>query len=485
MGKRQHSQRIRGGADDSFKVLTYNILDYNLASNAVPRTMDKTNFTSIESTPDGKNTIKTLNDTYGKFHNNSTTGNTPAITKNDKNFKRQLWGENIETNDALDTFKGRYGEVDLTHITFVEPNTFSLFGGAGIKNLKGILDSKGVDSTIYSAIKSYNDSVNDWDIRGFKISKLIKESNADIVFLQEYGSCHDKQFTDTDTNTKQTLPESLSEYKFIFFLNPKFKVAPSGEKDGVIIYYKPTVFNIQLATEGAAAETDSLVIDTTSDTSKYRLLACFDNEVDYRNNSANAKPLPVSDRRSAGFVKLTHIPSNKSVLCINAHLMTDSKDKNGKVKMAEVKLINDKIAEYTGGNLTETDGIVFAGDFNTIYKNGYNDRGIFGAGFTGSFSNGLTDVFVTTGKERSVSSVNNTRSDWIDYIFSKNLTIETLDYEELTTGGTVTYIPDATHPSDHIPISCTFKFSGSTTGGRRKRLTKRRKGLRKRRTIRT
>jgi hypothetical protein len=175
MSKRQRKQKIRGGADDSFKVLTYNILDYNLASNAVPRTMDKDNFTRIQSTSDGANTIKTLNDTYGKFHNNSTTGNTPAITKNDKNFKRQLWGENITTTDELDMFKGRYGGVDLTHITFVEPNTFSFFGGDGIKNLKGILDSKSVDLTIYTAIKSYNDSVNDWDIRGFKISKLIKE----------------------------------------------------------------------------------------------------------------------------------------------------------------------------------------------------------------------------------------------------------------------------------------------------------------------
>jgi hypothetical protein len=32
----------------------------------------------------------------------------------------------------------------------------------------------------------------------------------------------------------------------------------------------------------------------------------------------------------------------------------------------------------------------------------------------------LEDVFITLGKERSVSSVNNTRSEWIDYIFSKN-----------------------------------------------------------------
>jgi endonuclease/exonuclease/phosphatase family metal-dependent hydrolase len=305
-------------------------------------------------------------------------------------LKRKLWGSDFKTVDELNLLKG----VGYDHIVFNSPNTFHYnlpndrSHGTVLQNFKSILDNffifSGKDpnadenSQIYKDIIKYNNTISDWKIRGYKISQKIKSINADIVFLEEYGSCHDKKFTN-DLGNEQTLEESLSpEYVFLFFLNPKFKTRHSGEKDGIAIYFKPSIFRFThsdpLDTIVYPISGNGIVIDTESVFPQYGLLKCIDIHKNLPLTELDNSVLPlvkINDRRSFGIVNLTHILTGKRIIFIIVHLMTDTKDADGRIKKEELKCVFDTLASLQDNKMIYdplNDGLVFAGDFNTTKR---------------------------------------------------------------------------------------------------------------------
>ena len=500
----------------NFTVLSYNILDFNLSSNTVPRTMDVKSFEKINKLdslpiPEGKTQFSfrnddkgrpitgvknILNNEYGTYYHNYTKG----LGFMDHNFKRKLWGQNIKSQDEYDKFVSNYGNVDeYKHLTFVDVNTFK-FKDTIVKNLKGILDmfyenmELPNDSSIYDEIIDYDNNISAWSVRGHRVGKKIMEMNADVLLLQEYGPCHDIPF-----ETGQTLYKFLAPvYDCIFFVNP---ISSKIENGGVAIYFKRDKFRVstsdsfkhELKNDPSLSEyrkldlkkKNAVQILVDSDTSDFKCLHTFDLD----KNTKLDKPENLADRRSLGFAKLQLLDSKREVLFITAHLMTDSKDKDGLVKAQELLNVSNYLCdEISKGNISkENDGIVFGGDFNIIFNSEgkpYGDRGIFGKDFTGEMhlpcGINLTDTLIDKIDNLSrISSVNNTRKDWIDYIFYANLIHNTTQFDDITD----IYIPNIDHPSDHIPLLSSFGLKPIEGGYYKKYLKYKQKYINLKKTI--
>lgn len=490
-----------------FSVLTYNILDYNLASNTILRTMNidhKEMLVGLVTEPK----IKEMEKSYSLYFHRDTSG------KSDKNFKRKLWGAKIDNREDLEKLKETF-KLDLSHITY-ENNSINIRNTDGtisiVENLRMLMIKYAIEkkrkellqtellqtelsqtelskvkssaTELHEEILAFDETVMNWSVRGPKIAETIKNKNADIVMLQEYGSCHEKIYSDSK---RMTLREDLHcfGYNCIFFLNPKYKVGTKdGDgRDGSAIYYKRTKFIIAPALGTKPQIEEELIVYVNSVNEKYDYVRAFDIDAEVPTTKHTQQNIVQNEhfviepgnKRSVGFVKLKMIENDKKVLAMTVHLMTDTSDKLGLVKIEELKLIKNKLAELTMVNILDptSEGIVFGGDFNTKYKYEdkprYSDRDIFQSAFGCSFD-GLMNInnqkgerviiledIIKDNTKEIVSSVNGTRKEWIDYIYFSNNTLSKtqLDFEELNNN---IIIPDNDHPSDHIPIMSTFKF---------------------------
>jgi hypothetical protein len=481
----------------SFTVLTYNILDFNLASNTILRTMSDTHKKKLIDLVTKEN-IQKMELMYKDYFHSDTKG------KSDKNFKRKLWGENIINETSLNLFKTNFN-LNLDHIKF-EDNKLKI-GDDIVQNLKMLMieyskDKSKVDE-LHNIILKMDKEIMDWNVRGHKIAQVIINSGADIVMLQEYGSCHEKKYQLDGKDIR--LQDELYDngYNHIFFLNIKYKKdAPTPEegKEGVIIYYRRDNFKIATLKQSLKIE-ERLVIDVDTVNPDYDYLRVFDidetvinKEIYVKNrdnsiytDSSTGKKIQfntnflVANKRAVGFVKFEHIESKNKVLAITSHLLTDSYDKYGLVKIEELKFVKNKLEELMIAEILnpKIEGVIFGGDFNIRYtKPGkaipYSDRSIFqsiySCDFDGTMIIGdrddkklfLEDIIKNSPTD-IVSSVNGTRKEWIDYIFFNNIALEKkrLIYEILEEGIT---IPDNIHPSDHIPIMAEFIFKTQSGG---------------------
>jgi len=457
----------------------------------------------------GEDNIKVMEKIYSKnFH-----GDTDR-DKKDKNFKRKLWGAKIDHDADLDEFKSKFGNLD--HIQYDNEKKQLRISDNLVKNLRMLMQdfakNKQTVETLHEEILGFNTEVMDWNVRGPNIAQTIIDKNADIVMLQEYGTCHEKEYSNTN---KLTLRLDLYNrgYNCIFFLNPKYKVTDRTTEDGKegnAIYYKRDKFRIALNPDKPSDEQtpEELIIEVGTAYPKYDYVRAFDidetvpkdiiyvkdrNNEDYTisdSSSGEEKIVKVQfntqhmvgNKRSVGFVKLQEISTGKKVLVGTTHLMTDSYDKFGSIKVEELKLIKNKLLELTIAKILnpQTEGIILGGDFNTKYtdpkKNrAYSDRDIFQSAYGCKFDGTMKIIddndntiitledIIKDSPTNIVSSVNGTRKEWIDYIYFSNNTLDKneIDYEILNLDSV---IPDKKHPSDHIPIMSTFKFKEQSGG---------------------
>ena len=136
----------------------------------------------------------------------------------------------------------------------------------------------------------------------------------------------------------------------------------------------------------------------------------------------------------------------------------------GEVRAGELATIKNIVAERAARD----DAVVLCGDFNTPPS----DRNVWSGdvgvshetGFAdGAFSWGqrtLRDAFAPVHGwadcEGVCTSKNGDRSLWLDYIFH-DASLAPMDRSDVSAPAGA--IPDLVHPSDHLPLACTFRFS--------------------------
>jgi exonuclease III len=259
-----------------------------------------------------------------------------------------------------------------------------------------------------------------------------------------------------DDGEKITLCDSLSGhgYSYLFFVYPISQTGAEKEREGIAVYYKHRIFNVSSQKNGKSVKLDQGSGEINVNNSEYQLL-----------ESINLRLL-----RTAGFVKFTHLETNKNLILITTHLISDSRDKDGSHKKEGLKIIKEHIRTIIRNEIYNPakDSLIFGGDFNIKFYDDscgkpYCDRNIFG------FDNGIMEVPITETEilrledvlideldnvER-ISSVTNTRIDWIDYLFYNNLRLDEKNYPIILKNY---FIPNEVYPSDHIPLNAKFSF---------------------------
>ena len=413
------------------KVLSYNILDVELESNFVPRTMHPSCINAINnSSPNErfiseKTPIQIITDAYLQFHKGFN-----GISKSDT---RKLWAKEDTTGDETKPYRNLK------------------------QNLIDIFDNEKANE-LYNLIKSINYS---WvENRLDRVYEKIIKDNPDIICLQEYGNCKDltnttqsggTTFPNNETrDSRQIIEGSLSDkltfkgYTYqLFSYNPEKK---DGD-DGVAIFYKGNVF-------------DSSIVKIYIDMDK-------ENQDNYN---------IYTTQRGCGLLELTLRDTNQKVVICTTHIQTSSNEKvpgdKYAIRRGELQFIKDHINSKYGST---NDMVIFCGDLN-LDLNTEKDKEIIDAFEADNilkrikFKHDNDDLGLVT-------SYPSGRQEYIDYFFTNcegKLTGEYKVKSELN--GEI--IPNGSdQPSDHIPILLTVTIPSKSSGGKSRK--KQRKPKRK------
>ncbi|CAE7333795.1 unnamed protein product [Symbiodinium microadriaticum] len=193
---------------------------------------------------------------------------------------------------------------------------------------------------------------------------------------------------------------------------------------------------------------------------KDQVVPCGMETGSYGNVDLKEAGLRDMDRRLAGFVKLT-VDELPTLLC-GTHLMTGSRDKEGKIRQQELVTIADLMKAWADPGA----GVILCGDFN-VNSRGFLEEHIWeGTGYvrdsdtkanrfcwqrSGASPLILRDAFDSCyGDEACSSTRTGTRLETIDYIFFDEEAYTLLDSSKLRCPEQP--MPNAEEPSDHIPV---------------------------------
>ena len=136
----------------------------------------------------------------------------------------------------------------------------------------------------------------------------------------------------------------------------------------------------------------------------------------------------------------------------------------GEVRAGELATIK----EIVTARADDDDAVLLLGDFNTPPSERHVWSGDVGVSHDTGFADGafswgqrtLRDAFAPVHGwadcEGVCTSKNGDRSLWIDYIFH-DASLAPMDRSDVSAPAGA--IPDLAHPSDHLPLACTFRFS--------------------------
>ncbi len=461
--KRIGMKRMRGGGDNDFTLVTYNILDVELESNFVPRTMKKSNAdqlkeiklnnASLKNLYGYKDSIKDLfalaEGMYTAFHSGGKFIDKETKENITKTKSRILWGSATSFDTSENSKDGKV-----------------------IHNLRGLLDAKFLEGLvvnipeqskldeIFKNIEEENNDVRDWKInRGNKILEKITEQPPDIICLQEYGNSKRLHIGGTESTTPANPPNNQvktreeldndesnnpeagslasklidNRYTYRFFgYNPDTK---NGD-DGVAIFFKTGVFE--------SPKFESIDMDADVPTKVSELI------------EKDSKIKKYTALRRCGMVTLKHTPSGQTVTVCTAHLQSSSNEpKNGEyfVKELELTKIAEKFKEINGN-------IIFCGDFNLeLVKDKDETPVTISDGniqldkdkFTYDTNNSIARITPSDSDFKYTSNAG-TRTEYLDYVFS-NLDGKIITPPPPTEGKTM---PNESEPSDHIMITAQF-----------------------------
>lgn len=508
---KQASPAVQNGSEreDHFIVMTWNILDPFLSRRSIPRNMDRKiisrlseikipeedilSFSGIGLGNGGSDLYTVLQKEYEtNFHK----GVESSSKLSDKYFKREeLWDTDVRT---FEDFKNLKRGRDLDHLIFSgTPNEF--YGRINetkivLRSLPYYLDRYRSSSTSVSLEEiKLSDNIG-WDRRGnwvlAKLRDLQKSDRPpDIIFLQEYGQVHNLILP----GYGQTLLAALNDtddfreiYDYQFYIHPAFDVERAAKQnvEGLIILYKRAKFSLW---------PENRVVDTEYNT----FSRCIDLD------SCNPWPdmANVIDHKWAGILKLRIRGTDRYIVLVNTHLVTDTRDSayprtiladeksvyfeehsrhlsdtsSGRNKRWEFKYLLNYMFDLCAfpGGIGPSDAIIVGGDFNTRYRvvrdEIYGDRNIFGNLFRGTVRLGpdrlLTDSYMSSdvirNDSRFYTSGKGSGAKIIDYIFhSENLQCRSVNILRSDNDNDID-IPNRENPSDHLPVIATFTMSNT------------------------
>lgn len=303
----------------------------------------------------------------------------------------------------------------------------------------------------------------DWSYRSSHLLQELIEYNPDVICLQELDrNSYDVMF-------KKELPRR--GYKAEYLQKGRSKLSEDNEKktDGCATFYKSDVFRL---VERHDVEFSKVALDHAE----------FRKGKDTFNRFLNRDNV-------AMILVLEHIPSKKMIFLTNTHLHWDPAFKD--VKVMQVVILLEELAKvinkYTSKNsavgqqypqLNELKQVpsIICGDFNSTVDSGVyhlltqgkitNHVDIVGRQYGKYSSEGTTHDFSFMSAYKEIGELDFTNFtpnfiEAIDYIFFSTPSLEVkgllgpMDKEYAKSN---IAIPDAVHPSDHIPIMAEFKF---------------------------
>jgi exonuclease III len=489
-GEYIQSKKQRGGDKNQITVVSYNILDVELESNFVPRTIDNESKKMLQNIlldnskiPDNllvsdKSKIHTLYDLAGNLYSSAfhAGGIFEGGIELKKSDARKAWGNEI----AREFSKGdkiTYNLRKMLTYDFIKE----------IRN-ESISFTEDDSNYIFDHILKVNNEQRKWSIRSKKIVERLKNSKADIICLQEYGNCKNKSMVDdtiigedasegdnlkySDLNKrlsldtteqqnaktrKNTLPYELIKlgYEYRFF---GYNADTRNGDDGVAIFYKKDKFSFK---DHVSIGMDSEVVTKYEKTKK-----------------------PYKSLRRAGLLVLEQPSAKNHIIICTAHLQSDSNeqennpsDKKYPVKSLELKAISTQLKESYNVDGYNNPAIIFCGDFN-LKKDVLESSSISGLGAktfelvsepntdTEKEKNKTPADSLSEAKELfALSRVEGTpefkfttyssRSEYIDYFYSnrKGIIDTTEVYQDEKE------MPNETEPSDHIMLTCKFDIN--------------------------
>jgi len=453
---------------NQFIVTSYNILDPELESNFIPKTMDSDLIKELQKITINEElkpiTIKsiTISNLY-ELLNYIFTNYFLKLSKR-KDFKKQSNEmEVISMNTEQFINKLNFDNF------FIKNNIINIIKllNNNINNNININTTDEKLNTIYYKIINQNEN-RIWTNRCEHICTEIVKNNPDIICLQEYGASHFLK----DKNNK-TICEFLNgkDYNALFFLN-KNGIKDSNDYQGVAIYYNRNTF--QLNDNDNHIHIHNIIIYPTDETKNIDKLKpppantevkesdiyIGAHNVDYTENKNYTK------YRTAGFAILKHKHTQKNILFINTHLQSPTNDIDCSIRSVALKnikkTIND-ILENTKKLNINIYQIVFCGDLNLDLNTDLQRQDII----INKNENNITMIIndnmtlMQQYTNNNYTTYNNEDGyKYIDYILSnKPGTSETtyITKNESHQSDPELGIINETHPSDHIPV--TFKFT--------------------------
>lgn len=481
---RSSLKKIKGGDYNKITVVSYNILDVDLESNFVPRTMDGKNQKKLKDIPlisvkkgadidveldklsevfdklflhttkeqtnkkfvadfiknakPNKNDKKeyTLYDLAGNLY--STGFHSGGKIKKDANSgplnkiqTRQVWGESSAADFVATDDKQTVNLRKMLTEEFIK----SLYKSQNSPvNAPKLQANEASLTEIWTNILGVNDAERKWTKRGPRIVQNIQSKTPDIICLQEYGNCKNKNMTDIGDSVQlnaesdeqiKALDEQIKElYKQIKELDAQIKTLDEQLNDE--LKQQKDELNEQKRQRLDALENEQAKTDLRKDTLPYKLInlnnpptyeykffgynpdttngddgvAIFYKtdkfifkeylsiNMDAENVTENAQPdkKPYTTLRRSGLLVLEHNPSKQIFIICTAHLQSDSNErandggKKNRVKTLELKSISEQILEtynkYTNNTSTKPPNVIFCGDFNLNMLKPPNKEGV-------------------------------------------------------------------------------------------------------------
>jgi len=281
----------------------------------------------------------------------------------------------------------------------------------------------------------------EWKARGPRILEKIAQQQPTILALQEY----DVQELPTAGHTSFLSAMEAMGYQGALFLGP------GQEKVGIGLFWLCG----RCALQGEELPKDH-VVQSGMETSSYG------------NIDLQEAGLRDIDRRLAGFVKLT-VDETPILLC-GVHLMTGSRDKDGRLRQQELVTVSELMKTWAGPGA----GVILCGDFN-VNSRGFMEEHIWeGTGYKRDPDTKanrfhwqrcddtpltLRDAFDSVyGDEAYSSTRTGTRLETIDYMFFDEEAFLLVDCSKLQCPERP--MPNESEPSDHIPVCASLERLG-------------------------